>query len=72
VHERKKIAVQCEKRHGQSEVKICRDVRLVSEQTTIAFTEPQVSINHYKTKDCLKKTKDEKKETYYLTAGGLS
>ena len=70
--ENKKIAVQCEKRHGESEVKFCRDERLVSGQTTIAFTDSQASINHYTVKGCLKKQKMKKEETYYLTAGGLS
>jgi hypothetical protein len=53
-------------------VKFCRDERLASEQTTIAVTEPQASINHYTAKGCLKKQKMKKEETYYLTAGSLS
>jgi hypothetical protein len=63
---RQKIAVQSEKRHGQSEVKFCRDERLASEQTTTAVTEPQASINHYKAKGCLKKQKMKKRENILL------
>jgi hypothetical protein len=47
-------------------MKFCRDERLASEQTTIAVTELQASINHYASKGCLKKQKMKKRENIIL------
>jgi len=53
-------------------LEFCRDESLGSEQTTLSIMEPEVSINCYMAKACLKKQKTKKKKKCYLTTGSLS